>query len=293
MNRDLSKKARHFARVWMVFFMVAVFVVICNPTSNATSNSTTTRTSENGNNTSTENSKDIGNAGENNGLHTDVDGLSITYNNENGNLSATVRILIFLTVISIAPSLLVMLTSFTRIIVVLHFTRQAIGTQTAPPNQVLVGLALFLTLFIMYPTFTTIYDEAIKPYDAGQITQEEAIKKGQKPLREFMFKETQTKDIDLFLDISGESENFKSYDDVSMTVLIPSFILSELRTAFIIGFLVYIPFIVIDMVVASVLMSMGMMMLPPSMISAPFKILLFVLVDGWDLIIGNLVKTFY
>ncbi len=220
-----------------------------------------------------------------------TDGLHIIYNNENGAVSTPIRMLLVLTVLSLAPSILIMLTSFTRIIIVLHFVRTAIGTQTAPPNQVLIGLALFLTLFIMWPTFTTVYDNAIKPLDEGTITQEEALKEAEEPFREFMYGQTQEKDLALFVDMSGET--YESTDDVPFTTLVPAFILSELRTAFILGFLIYIPFIVIDMVVSSVLMSMGMMMLPPTTISLPFKILLFILADGWDLVIGNLVKTFY
>lgn len=219
-------------------------------------------------------------------------GFDISYSNGDGDLSGAIKILLVLTVISLAPSILIMLTSFTRIIIVLHFVRQAIGTQTVPPNQVLVGLALFLTLFIMRPVFVEINDNAIKPLDAGEITQEEALENGLEPLREFMYGQTQAKDLNLFLEIS-DNEDATSVDDVPFEVLVPSFILSELRTAFIIGFLIYIPFIIIDMVVASVLMSMGMMMLPPTTISMPFKILLFILADGWDLVIGNLVKTFY
>ena len=194
-------------------------------------------------------------------------------------------------VISLAPSILVMLTSFTRTIVVLHFTRAAIGTQTSPPNQVLIGLALFLTLFIMWPTFSQVYEKAIVPLDEGTIDQREAFQIGMEPIREFMFEQTQIKDLNLFIDMSGET--YEEYTDVPNRVLIPSFILSELRTAFIIGFLIYIPFIVIDMVVSSVLMSMGMMMLPPTTISLPFKILLFVMADGWNLVIVNLVRSFY
>lgn len=220
-----------------------------------------------------------------------ANGLTITYNNEGGTISGSIRILLVLTIIALAPSILIMLTSFTRIIIVLHFLRSAIGTQTSPPNQILIGLALFLTFFIMQPVFTNINENAIKPFDAGTITQEEALEIGSVPLREFMYGQTQTKDLDLFIDISGET--YDSYNDVPFSVLIPSFIISELRTAFIIGFLIYIPFIVIDMVVASVLMSMGMMMLPPTTISLPFKILLFILADGWTLVIGNIVKTFY
>lgn len=204
------------------------------------------------------------------------------------------QILLVLTVIALAPSILIMLTSFTRIIIVLHFTRSAIGTQTAPPNQVLVGLALFLTFFIMAPTFKTVYDDAIKPLSKNEITTEEAYDVGIKPIRKFMLEQTNTKDIRMFIDIAKvDTSTLKDYDDIPIQVLIPSFIVSELRIAFIIGFLIYIPFIIIDMVVSSALMSMGMMMLPPTTISLPFKILLFIMADGWNLVIGNLVKTFY
>lgn len=220
-----------------------------------------------------------------------TNGFSIMYNNENGTMSATVRIVLILTIISLAPSILIMMTSFTRIIVVLHFVRTALGTQTTPPNQVLVGLALFLTFMIMSPVFSQINEEAIKPLDAGTITQEEAVEAAMQPLREFMYQDTERKDVDLFCDIAGVT--YEETDDIPMTVLIPSFILTELRISFIIGFFIYIPFIVIDMVVASILMSMGMMMLPPTTISMPFKILLFILADGWNLVIGNLVRTFY
>lgn len=232
------------------------------------------------------NDKDLADAAKNS-----ADGLNIYYNNDSGSLSTPIRMFLVLTVLSLAPSILIMLTSFTRIIIVLHFVRTAIGTQTAPPNQVLVGLALFLTLFIMWPTFSEINEKAIKPLDEGTITQQEAIQAAEEPFREFMYGQTQTKDLKLFVDMSGET--YDDYDDVPFTTLVPAFILSELRTAFILGFLIYIPFIVIDMVVSSVLMSMGMMMLPPTTISLPFKVLLFILADGWDLVIGNLVKTFY
>lgn len=220
-----------------------------------------------------------------------TDGLSITYNNDNGSLSTPVQMLLILTVLALAPSILIMLTSFTRIIIVLHFLRTAIGTQSSPPNQVLIGLALFLTFFIMWPTFTTINEKAIQPLDRGEITQQEAFEIAEEPLREFMYGQTQTKDLEMFVDISKET--YESYDEVPFTTLVPAFIVSELRTAFILGFLIYIPFIVIDMVVSSVLMSMGMMMLPPTTISLPFKILLFILADGWDLVIKSVVQTFY
>ena len=218
--------------------------------------------------------------------------LSITYTDEQGNLSGTLRILIILTLIALAPFLVIMMTSFTRILIVLHFVRAAIGTQTAPPNQVLVGLTLFLTFFIMNPVITDINNNAVKPFEAGQIQQDEFIETALQPLREFMYPQTQTKDVRLFMDIA-KIESVESIDDIPTRVLVPAFVISELRRAFIIGFLIYIPFIVIDMVVASTLMSMGMMMLPPTTISMPFKILLFVLADGWNLVIGNLVKTFY
>ena len=185
------------------------------------------------------------------------------------NMASVLQILAILTVISLAPSILIMLTSFTRIVIVLHFTRAALNTQTVPPNQIIVGLALFLTFFIMAPTLNSVYNDAIKPLSAGEIKAEEAFEKGMEPIRTFMLGQTSRKDIKMF------------------------FIVSELRLAFIIGFVIYIPFIVIDMVVASTLMSMGMMMLPPTTISMPFKILLFIIADGWNLVIGNLVKTFY
>ena len=218
--------------------------------------------------------------------------LSITYTDEQGNLSGTLRILIILTLISLAPILVILMTSFTRILIVLHFVRSALGTQTAPPNQILVGLTLFLTFFIMSPVITQVNETAVKPFEAGTISQEEFLDTALDPLRDFMYGQTQTKDVRLFLDIA-KIESVDSIDDIPTSVLVPAFVISELRTAFIIGFLIYIPFIVIDMVVASTLMAMGMMMLPPTTISMPFKILLFVLADGWNLVIGNLVKTFY
>lgn len=213
-------------------------------------------------------------------------------------ISSTLQIVILLTIISVAPSLLLMVTSFTRILVVLHFVRSALATQTTPPNQVLIGLALFLTIFIMGPIFTQINNEAIQPLSRGEITQSEAFKLGMEPIREFMFKQVKSRpqDIKLFMDIAKISNNdIAVYElaDIPNSVLIPAFMISELRKAFIIGFLLYIPFIIIDMVVASTLMSMGMMMLPPTTISMPFKILLFILADGWNLIIGSVVKTFY
>ena len=219
--------------------------------------------------------------------------VTVTYDNGNGQINGTLRILITLTLIALAPTLLIMLTSFTRIIIVLHFTRAALNTQTAPPNQVLIGLALFLTFFVMRPYMTEIYNEAVIPMEQGQIDQQEFFDRGIQPLREFMYKQTQKEDVMVFMDIAGEEWESGALDDIPLTVLIPSFMVGELRQAFIIGFLIYIPFIVIDMVIASALMSMGMMMLPPTTISMPFKILLFVLADGWNLIIVELIRTFH
>ncbi len=218
--------------------------------------------------------------------------VTITYGDGNGSVNGALRILVILTLIAIAPTLIIMMTSFTRIIIVLHFTRQALNTQTAPPNTVLIGIALFLTFFIMQPTLTSIYTEAVVPYEAGELNEEEAITKAAAPIRTFMYTQTLKKDVSLFMDINRMEWNGE-LDEIPMSVLVPSFIISELRYAFIIGFLIYIPFIVIDMVVASTLMSMGMMMLPPTTISMPFKILLFVLADGWYLIIKGLVESFY
>ena len=219
--------------------------------------------------------------------------LTVTYNNGNGQLNGNLRILMTLTLIGLAPILLIMLTSFTRVLIVLHFTRAALNTQTAPPNQVLIGIALFLTFFIMRPYMTQIYEEAIVPLDEGRIDQEEFFERGIQPLREFMYTQTETNDVRVFLEISGEEWDGGDLDTIPLTILVPSFIIGELRQAFIIGFIIYIPFIVIDMVVASTLMSMGMMMLPPTTISMPFKILLFVIADGWNLIIMGLIGSFH
>ena len=217
-------------------------------------------------------------------------GFSIQTSGEEG-LAGSVEVLIVLTVIALAPSILIMLTSFTRILIVLHFTRAALNTQSAPPNQVLIGMALFLTFFVMAPVFSEINTEALQPMREGTITQEEAFEAGIRPIKAFMLNQLNEKDLNMMLEI-GEMGAQEDPMDYSLVVVVPSFILGELRQAFIIGFLIYIPFIVIDMVVSSVLMSMGMMMLPPTTISMPFKILLFVLADGWNLIIVNLMKTF-
>lgn len=211
---------------------------------------------------------------------------------DGSDMASVLQMLLVLTVISLAPSILIMLTSYTRIVIVLHFIRSAMGTQTVPPNQVLTGLALFLTIFIMAPTFTEINEVALQPLANNEISAEEAFERGAEPLREFMLNQTPDKDLKTFVEIA-QLEDIEDYDDIPLTVIIPSFIISELRIAFTIGFLIYLPFIVIDMVVASTLMSMGMMMLAPTIISLPFKVLLFVMVDGWNLVIENLVLTFY
>lgn len=209
-----------------------------------------------------------------------------------GQTSAVMQILGLLTVLSLAPAMLIMVTSFTRIVIVLSFLRQALGTQQVPPNQVLISLALFLTFFVMTPVWQSVYGDALQPLFAEQITQEEALKRGLTPIRAFMLKQVRDKDLALFIDLAKLPKP-KSVEDVPTHVIIPSFILSELRIAFQIGFLVYIPFLIVDMVVASVLMSMGMMLLPPVMISLPFKLILFVLADGWYLIVGSMVRSFH
>lgn len=206
-------------------------------------------------------------------------------------LSTTLQILLLLTLLSLAPALLVMVTSFTRIVVVLSFLRQALGTQQTPPNQVLVGLALFLTLFVMSPVIDRVNNDAVQPLLSEKISQSEAISRAQAPIREFMLKQVREKDVALFVDIA-RIEAPKSPSDLPMSVVIPAFMISELRIAFQIGFLIYLPFLIIDIAVASILLSMGMLMLPPVLVSLPFKLILFVLADGWYLIVGSLVKSF-
>jgi flagellar biosynthetic protein FliP len=202
-----------------------------------------------------------------------------------------VQILILLAGVTLVPALLFTVTGFTRILIVLGFIRSGLGTPAAPPNQVLVGIALFLTIFVMAPTFSQIKTEAFDPMQKGQISQTVALKRAEAPLRTFMFKQTRTKDLALFLKLA-KVENPRTRADVPTHVLIPAFIISELKTAFQIGFLIFLPFLIIDLVISSVLMSMGMMMLPPIFISLPFKILLFVLVDGWSLVTQSLVQSF-
>jgi flagellar biosynthesis protein FliP len=207
------------------------------------------------------------------------------------NVSTSVKLLLLLTVLSLGPSILILMTSFTRIIVVLSFVRTSLGTQQMPPNQVLIGLALFLTFFVMAPTLSEVNEQALTPLFNEEINLEEAYNRASLPFKEFMSLHTRQKDLELFLNYSG-ADRPETIEDIPLTALVPAFAISELKTAFQIGFMIFIPFLVIDMVVASILMSMGMMMLPPVMISLPFKILLFVLVDGWYLIVKSLLQTF-
>lgn len=217
--------------------------------------------------------------------------LSFANSQKPADLVSVIRIVLMMTVLTLAPAILIMTTSFTRIVVVLSFLRQALGTQQMPPNQLIVGLSLFLTFFVMAPTFKNITNHSIEPYLNERIDQKAAFERAEAPLRDFMFAQTREKDLELFMSLSKEAKP-KTRADVPTYVLVPSFVISELKTAFQIGFMVYLPFLVLDMVVASVLMAMGMMMLPPVLISLPFKLLLFVLVDGWELIVGSLVKSF-
>ena len=205
-------------------------------------------------------------------------------------VSSALQILFLLTILTLAPSILILTTSFARIIIVLSFLRQAMGTQQTPPTQILIGLGLFLTLFVMGPTWTEINDKALQPFLNEEISQTDALKKAEMPLKTFMLKQTREKDLSLFIEISGE--NPTTNEEIDIRSLIPAFIISELKTAFQIGFLIYIPFLILDMVVASILLSMGMMMLPPVLISLPFKLMLFVMVDGWYLTVGSLMRSF-
>jgi flagellar biosynthesis protein FliP len=207
-------------------------------------------------------------------------------------VSTLIQLIILLTILSIGPAILLMATSFTRIVIVLSLLRHALGTQTMPPNQIIIGLSLFLTLFIMAPVFNRVNDEALKPYYEEQISGQQAFDKAAIPVKAFMLKQVREKDLALFIKIANEKRPAKP-EDVSLSTLIPAFAISELKTAFQIGFMIYLPFLILDMVVASVLLSMGMMMLPPIMVSLPFKLLLFVLVDGWYLIVGSLVQSFH
>ena len=217
--------------------------------------------------------------------------ISVTFGQGGGLTERVLQLVALLTVLSLAPSILVMVTSFTRIVVVLSLLRTALGTATAPPNAVIISLAMFLTAFVMWPTFTTAYDAGIRPLVANEITPEQAFERASDPFRAFMQKNVREKDLKLFIDLSGQPPPAKP-EDMSLRVLVPSFMISELKRAFEIGFLLFLPFLIIDLVVASVLMSMGMMMLPPVVVSLTFKLIFFVLVDGWHLVAGSLVQSY-
>jgi len=206
-------------------------------------------------------------------------------------VSVTLQILLLMTILSLAPSIVIMTTSYLRIIIVFHFLKSALGTQQMPPSQLLAGVALFITFFIMAPTWNKINDEALKPLMDNKLTTQQAYDKGIEPIRQFMFKNVRDEDLELFIGLSNQ-ERPNNRNEVATYILIPAFVLSELRTGFIMGFFLFIPFIMVDMIVSSILMSMGMMMMPPMMISLPFKILLFILVDGWNLIVSSIVRSF-
>jgi flagellar biosynthetic protein FliP len=205
-------------------------------------------------------------------------------------VSAALQILALLTVLSLAPAILMLTTAFTRIVIILSLLRTAIGTQSIPPNQVLIGLSLFLTLYVMAPTFERVQAEALQPYMAGQLTMQEAVEEAKDPMRDFMLRNTYTQDLQLFLNMRGEQP--ESPEDVSMVSLIPAFVISELKTAFIVGFYLFIPFVIIDLIVASVLMSMGMMMMPPVVVSLPAKLLVFILADGWTVLVTAILSGY-
>ncbi len=217
--------------------------------------------------------------------------LSLDQADDPQRIVTVLNILFILTVLTLAPSILILMTSFVRIVVVFAFLRQGLGTQSSPPTQVLISLALFMTFYLMMPIWKDMEARAFKPFMANEITQKVAMERALEPIREFMFLQTREKDLALFMQISGQPRPLNK-DEVPTLSLIPAFVISELKTAFTIGFLIYIPFVVIDMVVASVLLSMGMMMLPPVMVSLPFKLMLFVLVDGWNLVVGSLIRSF-
>ena len=217
--------------------------------------------------------------------------LNIGTAQEPEDVAVVLEIIALLTIITLAPAILILMTPFTRLVVVFHFLRQAIGTQSSPPNQVIIGLSLFMTFFIIKPVALEVYDKALNPYLEREISYETAFDEAQKPIRKFLLLNTREADIALFVKEAGMKKP-ETRDDVSLLALIPAYVISELKTAFIVGFILYVPFLVIDMVVASVLLAMGMMMLPPVMISLPFKLMLFVLVDGWHLIAGSMIKSF-
>jgi len=218
-------------------------------------------------------------------------GINVGTSSKPGDISVTLQLLLLLTVLSLAPSLMIMTTSYLRIIIVFHFLKTALGTPQMPPSQLIAGISLFITFFIMAPTWSKVNDKALKPLMDGKITAEQAYNKGIEPVREFMFRNVRDEDLELFIGLA-HLKRPNDRKDLPTYIVIPAFVLSELRAGFIIGFFLFIPFVMIDMIIASILMSMGMMMLPPTLISLPFKILLFILVDGWHLIIGSVVRSF-
>jgi flagellar biosynthetic protein FliP len=221
----------------------------------------------------------------------DLPKVEVSLGGGEGDWVGALRVLGLMTVLTLAPGILLTMTAFTRIIIVLGFLRQAIGTMQSPPNQVLLALSMFMTIFIMQPVWSRVHQDALQPYMAGEITQEVALEKASTPVRNFMFAHTRKKDLALFIKASGENKP-QTEADVATWQLIPAFIISELKTAFQMGFMIYVPFLVLDMVVSAILMAMGMMMLPPVLISMPFKLMLFVLVDGWNLLVGSLIRSF-
>ena len=232
------------------------------------------------------------------GAHAAKFNVTMDTGNDKGTSTGPLQVLILFAAIALAPTMLLMMTSFTRIIIVLSLLRNAIGLQTTPPNQVLIGIALALSLFVMAPTLTEVNNTAVQPYTNGKITQTQAIENAKKPLKVFMLKQTGVKEMNMFLELSGQKHELKKVEpnellSLGFRVIMPAFVTSELKRAFTIGFLLFIPFMIIDMVVSSVLMSMGMVMLPPSMISLPFKLMLFVVVDGWGLLFDSLVTSFH
>lgn len=222
-------------------------------------------------------------------LDASIPGVNLS--SEPGGVATSIKIMLLLTILSVAPAILLLMTSFTRIVIVLSFVRTSLGTQQMPPNQVIIGLSLFLTMFIMGPVISDIHKEAYQPFMDGKLTQEQAFDAAGKPIKEFMAKHTREKDLTLFLDYSKQKMP-KTIDDIPLHVLVPAYSISELKTAFQMGFMIFLPFLIIDMIVSSILMAMGMMMLPPVLISLPFKILLFILVDGWHLIVKSLLTSF-
>lgn len=277
MNENIVKSSMkiHMRRFAISLIVVVVLIFCINAITTTASAATTTQTTQ----TTEQNPLD------DSSVLNDLIGVDA---------SKPLEVVLIVTILSLAPSILIMMTSFTRIIIVFSFLRNAMSTQSTPPNQILVGLALFLTIFIMSPVITEIKDVAYTPYSEGEMTTTEAVSEASVPLKRFMLKQTSNKDMRFFLELSGQEidENADYMDELGLDIVIPAFITSEIKRAFTIGFMLFVPFLIIDIVVASTLMSMGMMMLPPAMISLPFKIMLFVLVDGWQLLIGSLVNGF-